>query len=104
MKNAKNKKIGIAERICSSLDISPALLPKRPLIEIHSQSLVKIQNAGRILLYTENEIRISLATKRGFIRIDGESLRCSSYNSGGVGIHGTIRSVSFGEEDKKGAR
>ena len=96
----KKPKESLGERICNALDISPGLLPHKTLIEIHGQSLVKIQNAGKILLYTDEEIKISLRSKASAIRVRGKDLRCSSYNVGAVGIHGRIVSVDFCKENE----
>ena len=101
----RKQKESLGERICNALDLSPGLLPHSTLIEIHGQNLVKIQGAGKILLYTDGEIRISLRSKGQLVRIKGAGLCCSSYNMGAVGIHGRIASVDFcdGEdEDVKG--
>ena len=96
----KKAKESMGERICNALDLSAGILPRGTLIEIHGQSLVKIQGAGRILLYTDREIRISLRCSDSCVRVRGDGLSCSSYNMGAVGIHGDIASVDFccGEE------
>ena len=99
----ESKKATLTERIANALDIPCELLPHKTLVEIHGTSLVKIQGAGRILCYTENEIRISLRKKAGFLSVKGDCLCCNSYNMGTVGIEGNIRTLSFeqNEEDKK---
>ena len=96
----KNQKASLGERICNALDLSPGVLPKTSLIEIHGRSLVKIQNAGKILLYTDVEIKISLRSSADAVCVRGSNLRCSSYNMGAVGIHGKIKSVDFRSEDE----
>ena len=100
----KKQKESLGERICNALDISPGLLPRKTFIEIHGKDLVKIQNAGKILLYTDNEIRISLRSREGCVRVCGSALRCSSYNVGAIGIHGRIGSVDFCEGEKENVR
>lgn len=95
----KKTKLKMSERICAALDLPLELLPKRSLIEIHGQSLVKIQGAGRILLYTHTEIRISLYREGCFVRVKGSELCCNSYNMGAVGIQGKIESVDFGAKE-----
>ena len=96
----KNQKASLGERICNALDLSPGVLPRASFIEIHGRSLVKIQNAGKILLYTDCEIKISLRSKTDSIRVCGSNLRCSSYNMGAIGIHGRIKSIDFCSEDE----
>ena len=100
----KKQKETLGERICNALDLSPGLLPRKTLIEIHGKNLVKIQNAGKILLNTDTEIRISLRSRDGCVRVCGNALCCSSYNVGAVGIHGRIASVDFCEGEKDDAR
>ena len=106
--NRKNKseKRTLGEKIVTALDIPSELLPRKTLVEIHGSSLVKIQGAGGILLYTENEIRISLREKGSFLCVLGHGLCCNSYNMGAVGIEGRIRSVSFchGEKEEENER
>ena len=97
----KKGKERLGERICNALDLSSGILPHGTLIEIHGQSLVKIQGAGRILLYTDGEIRISLRGSDLCVRVRGEGLSCSSYNMGAVGIHGGVVSVDFCDKGDK---
>ena len=97
----KKRQESLGERICNALDLSPQILPRRSLIEIHGRNLVKIQNAGKILLYTDTEIRISLRSRDGSVRICGSGLCCSSYNVGAIGIHGKIASVDFGQGERE---
>ena len=97
----KNKNASLGERICNALDLAPGVLPSASLVEIHGRSLVKIQNAGKILLYTDSEIKISLRSKADSVRVQGTDLRCSSYNKGAVGIYGKINSVDFCLEEYK---
>lgn len=91
----KKRKQSLGERICNALDLSAGILPHGTLIEIHGQNLVKIQGAGRILLYTDGEIRISLRGADACVRVRGSGLSCSSYNMGAVGIHGNVEAVDF---------
>ena len=85
------------ERICRRLDISPEALPHGHAVEILGKSLVKIRGGGRILLYTRDQIRISLPCKNEYILVKGAELSCSSYNRGVLGVEGLISSVSFEE-------
>ena len=105
MKDTKVKegceRIPLSQRICQALDMPPEILPGLSSVEIHGRSLVKIQGAGAILLYSPEEIRISLRSKGEYVSVKGFSLYCASYNMGAVGVEGRICSVSF-EEDKDG--
>ena len=100
-KEKKYAKRGLGERIICALDMQSELLPHKTLIEIHGEELVKIQGAGSILCYRENEIRIALRGKKGFLSVIGDDLCCSSYNMGVVGIEGKIYSVNFGKDEKE---
>ncbi len=97
----KKEKQGLGVRICRALELSPDILPNKTLVEIHGEELVKITGAGKILLYTTKEIRISLRGG-GCVSVCGRELCCSSYNRGAVGIEGKICSVSFchGERER----
>ena len=87
------------ERFCRALEISPDTIPKSFVVELHGQSLLKIQGNGKILLYTDNEIKIALSGNT-ILCVRGNSLSCSSYNRGTIGIEGKIFSVAF-ESDKE---
>ena len=95
----KKPKQRMSERLCEALDLPTELLPRHSLVEIHGRNLVKIQGAGRILLYTHDEIRISLCSHDGVLCIKGQELCCNSYNMGAIGIQGVIQSVGFCEKE-----
>lgn len=96
-KDNTRTKNGRGERLCRMLDISPEALPGGHAVEILGKSLVKIRGGGAILLYTPEEIRISLPCGSEYISVKGEGLSCASYNRGALGIEGAIDSVSFEE-------
>ena len=93
----KKRKDTRRERLCRLLDISPEAFPSGHAVEIEGKSFVKIRGGRAILLYTPDEIRVSLAQKDEFISVRGSSLSCSSYNRGALGVEGEIESVSFGQ-------
>ena len=99
MKNKEQN--SLRERICRALELPLEILPKSTLIELHGESLLKIQGAGSILLYTPEEIRIGIIKSKRFISVKGNGLSCSSYNMGLLGIEGKIRAVAFCEEGDK---
>ena len=92
-------KNSLSERICRALDMPPEVLPSATSMEIHGRSLVKIQGAGAILLYSPEEIRVAVRRGGEYISVKGHALCCSSYNMGAIGVEGRIRSVSFEEAD-----
>ena len=98
----RKDKNSISERICRALDLPAEILPRATTVEIHGTSLVKLQGAGAISLYSPEEIRVRLKGRAGHISVKGGSLCCSSYNMGAVGIEGRIHSVTFVEEDADG--
>lgn len=94
----KERKLPIIERICRAIDVLPESLSHTPCIEIHGRSLLKIKDGGRILLYTEEKIRIEMPRTRDILTVTGSELTCAFYNLGAVGIEGRIDGVSFLEE------
>lgn len=104
-KNLKDGRLGFPERICRALDIEPDVLPRASLIEIRGRSAVTVSGGGKILDYTDGEIRIAL--KKGAVVIRGKRLVCASFCAGKVRIEGRIEGVDFEDADmkmKKGGR
>ena len=103
-KREKDKAFKLPERICRALDIEPDVLPSASLVEIRGRGEVSINGGGRILDYTDTEIRIAL--KKGAAAIRGKRLSCASFCAGKVRIIGRIDSVSFEkyEEDIKNGK
>ena len=95
----KERKLPIIERICRAIDVPPESVSHTPLIEIHGRSLLKINDGGRILLYTEEKIRIEMPKTRDILTVTGKDLSCAFYNLGAVGIEGKIEGISFVEEN-----
>ena len=91
----KRKKPPIIERFCRAIDVPPESISKTPCIELHGRSLLKIRDGGKILLYTQEKIKIELPRKTGTITVTGSGLTCSFYNLGAVGIEGSIDTVSY---------
>lgn len=89
----KEDKLKFSERMCRALDIEPDVLLGSSLIEIRGRGAVTIGGGGRILDYTDEEIRIAL--KKGAVVINGKHLVCASFCAGKVRIEGRIKSVKF---------
>ena len=89
------------ERLCRLLDLSPEAFSFGHAIEIQGRGFVKIRGGGAILLYTPEEIRISLDRRGNLVSVRGSGLSCAAYNKGALGIEGCIDSVSFGREEGK---
>ena len=94
------KKIPMVERICRAIDMPPEAISHTPHIEIHGRTMLKIEDGGKILLYSPDKIRVGLPQRDGVITVLGEGLTCSFYNLGAIGIEGVINSVSL--EDGEG--
>ena len=90
-----NKKLPIIERICKAIDVPPESISHTPCVEIHGRSAVKIRDGGKILLYTQEKIKIELPREAGTITVIGSGLTCSFYNLGAVGIEGSIDTISY---------
>ena len=94
----KDKKERLGELICKKLDMTPDLLPHGHRVDIRGGGTVTVSGCGNILLYTKNEIRVSLFDAE--LSVIGEDLLCVAYSAGEVVIEGKIKTVSF-EEAKK---
>ena len=100
----KKDKRSLRGRICRALDLPPDVMPRCASLELHGRELMKIHGGGRILLYTDSEIRVALRADADFISVKGEGLSCVFYNRGAVGIEGKIVSFAFCEEDIDGEK
>ena len=96
----KERGASLRERLSRSLDIPPDLFVGGSLIEIRGQNAVSVRGGGRILCYTEEEIRIALRTC--VISVRGKRLICTSYCRGAIGIDGQIESVCFCACEERG--
>lgn len=92
-KNSKGERAGLKERLSRTLDIPPDLFPGGSLIEIRGQNALSVRGSGRILCYTEEEIRVAL--RASVLSVRGKRLVCTSYCRGTLGIDGQIESVCF---------
>lgn len=96
MKKREEEGMPRSERLCRMLDVPADTLPFGYSIELQGRCLLKLRGGGKILLYTEEEIRIALPrSKKCALSVKGARLSCSSYNRGTLGIEGRIRSLSF---------
>ncbi len=94
-RNDKERGGNFRERLSRRLDLVPDLLGKEGLVEIRGRGAVTVRGGGKILLYTPEEIRISMP--RCVLLIRGEGLVCTSYFQGAVGVDGKIGGVFFEE-------
>ena len=95
----KDKKDGsrqsLAEKINKTLDIPAEALPSGTLISITGRSSVFFEGKIKILLYSPENIRISLGKET--VCIFGKRLVCTSYSARTLTVDGYILSVSFDE-------
>ena len=94
-KSSKERRGSVREALARRLDLLPDLFLDEGLVEIRGRGAVTVRGGGRILLYTPEEIRISLP--RCVLSIRGENLLCTSYYQGAVGVDGSIGGVFFEE-------
>ena len=94
----RGEAVPFKNKLCDALDIVPDTLPGSANVMIRGKSAVYIENGGRILSYSPDEIRVSIPD--GSVGICGRALVCSSYMRGNVRIDGVITSVYFGESEK----
>ena len=91
--------LGIRQRFCQALDITPDILPGGSYVEIRGRGSLLIRGCRKILKYSREEIVI--ATCRDVFSVRGESLTCISYLAGAVGIEGRIDGVDFCSERRE---
>lgn len=96
----KQRKESLGEKISRGLDIPPDVLPGSSLVSIRGRSSLSVSGSTSIILYTPDEIRLSM--KRGILAVKGTGLVCISYNSTEIKIEGRINSVSFEEDSRLG--
>ena len=92
------KKEGLGKKIKRALELDE-LVGERDRLEMSGCSDLCVREVVRILLYGENEIKLSL--KSYILKICGEGLYCSSYVGKTVRISGEISSVKFERRSKK---
>ena len=92
----KRERQTLSEKLIKKLDIQPDILPGGSLIAIRGRASVSVSGSTGIVLYTPEEIRLSL--RRGTLSIKGCRLVCTSYNAEELSIDGKINSVVFEEE------
>lgn len=99
MSKEQRRKAGhesLTEKITKRLDISPDILPGGTMVAIRGRTSVSVSGSTSILLYSPEEIRLSLP--KSTLSIRGCRLICTSYNAEEMSIDGEIKSVSFEEE------
>ena len=84
------------ERICRALDLYPDTFGSESYVQIRGRGYVSVSGCLQILEYTPQ--RICLSLKHGSLAVEGESLICTSYLAGGLGIEGRVACVRFEEE------
>ena len=85
----------LGEKITRGLDIPPDILPGGSLISIRGRSSLSVNGSTSIILYTPNEIKLSM--RKGALSVRGKELVCISYHSFEINIEGHIDSVNFEE-------
>ncbi len=101
-KNNGERRESLREIVSRKLDIQPDIIPGGSLFEVRGRSSMTVSGCGKILLYTPQEIRLSL--KKSMLSVKGSSLICTSYYAGAVGIDGCIDSISFIDAEKNDCR
>ena len=95
-KSSKHERETLSEKIIKKLDIPPDILPGGTMVAIRGRASVSITGSTGIVLYTPEEIRLSL--RNGALSVRGCRLMCTSYNAEELRIDGKISSVEFEEE------
>ena len=92
------KKVGLYKKIRHSLELDEIISERDELFMRGTEELT-VREVGRILKYSENEIRLSL--RAYILRVLGEELYCASYLGNTVKVSGDITSLEF---EKRGKR
>ncbi|MBQ7383473.1 MAG: YabP/YqfC family sporulation protein [Clostridia bacterium] len=98
MKDEKRERERLGEKLRRALELDGDVLPYGYMLEVRGRSGVMLRGAGRILLYTPQQIK--LRVRDAEITVRGEGLICSSYYADAVGIEGRITEISFEEAEK----
>ena len=85
------------EKLYKKLDIEPDIVGGS-MIELRGRESLSLRGCERILVYRSDEIRLSIS--EGVLAVLGERLICTSYFGGVVRIEGSIKGISFEEEEK----
>lgn len=86
------RKVGLGKRIRKALELDE-IINERDNLQLCGVNDLTVRECGRILHYSESEIKLSL---RGYIlRIEGEGLYCTSYYGGTVRVDGEIDALYF---------
>lgn len=91
-------KEGLKLKIKRALELDE-LLGERDVLEMRGSSELTVRECGRILSYSESEIKLSL--REYILSIRGEELFCSSYLGGIVRVDGEIFSLDIQRRERK---
>ena len=92
------KKVGLGKRIKRALELDE-LMGERDTLMLSGTSDLTVRECGRILKYSESEIKLSL--REYILKIEGEGLYCTSYLGGTVRVDGDIDSLCFERRECK---
>ena len=94
----KVERAPLRERMSHALDIPPDAFLHQPHIDIRGRNCVTVKGCGKVTVYTDSEIRLSMAC--GEVSVRGKRLCCCAYKRGEAIIDGHVYSVSFEEGEK----
>lgn len=94
-----SKKRTLKERIRTTLELEDVIC-KGDMLELRGRENLLVRGCRKILLYTDEEIRLLLCEY--VLVIKGRRLYCASYYAGAVCIDGIISSLEI--EDKERAK
>lgn len=89
---------GFAKKIKRALEINE-LMGERDRIEMVGLNELDVREVGRILFYSETEIRLSLRSY--ILKICGRDLYCVSFLGAVIRVSGEIESLEFDRRNKK---
>ncbi len=86
------RKVGLGKRIRKALELDE-IINERDNLQLCGVNDLTVRECGRILHYSESEIKLSL--REYILKIEGEGLYCTSYYGGTVRVDGEIDALYF---------
>jgi sporulation protein YqfC len=92
------KRLGVYKKLRQSLELDDILSERDEIFMMGTEELT-VREVGRILKYSEEEIRLALHSY--ILRVIGKELYCASYLGGTVRVSGRIASLEFEVRGKR---
>ncbi len=91
--NIKQKTHGIVSKVSDRVGIPFDMLSGMPLIKMMSNREIVVEDAGVLICYNENNVKMSQG--KIYICITGRGLKIKCLSNNSISVSGYITSVSF---------